>query len=334
MATQHYRFCLDNRRPTRLIYCPQCRKRTFKRYLDTETDAFLPEQVGRCNRESNCAYHYTPKQFFADNPTVKMAESKQCTYPSFTAQEIVQDSFSTIPLPIFEKSKSHYNANNFVAYLKNLFHDDWAAQLIEQFHIGTSKHWQGATVFWQVDSLGNIRTGKIMLYDVVTGKRRKDDDGTQYINWAHTALKTPNFNLQQCLFGEHQLLNQPMDKTIAIVESEKTAILMSALLPQYIWLATGGLHNLKAERCQVLAKRRVILFPDLNAFEKWKAKEAELKQIGCSVITSDLLERHATTTDKTEGYDLADYFIKRDAKVGWALSDTEGYPLFWNTNFI
>jgi hypothetical protein len=328
--TRDYRFHLDNRRPSRLFSCPQCGKCTFKRYVDAETDDFVAELVGRCNRESNCGYHLSPKQHFETHP---MLEVGKALYRVFPTSNIIADTFSTIPLPIFEQSKSHYNANNFVTYLKNLFHDDWAAQLIEQFHIGTSKHWQGATVFWQVDSLGNIRTGKIMLYDVVTGKRRKDDDGKKYINWAHTALKTPNFNLQQCLFGEHQLLNQPMDKTIAMVESEKTAILMSALLPQYIWLATGGLHNLKAERCQVLAKRKIILFPDLNAFEKWKAKEYALQSIGCKVITSDLLERLATN-EKSEGYDLADYFIKRDPKVGWALSDTEGYPLFWNTNFI
>lgn len=335
MSVQQYRFCLDNRRPTKLIYCPQCRKRAFKRYLDTEADTFLPEQVGRCNRESNCGYHYTPKQFFTDNPTAKVGDviSKPLltTYPNSNNDA---DIFSTIPLSIFEKSKRYFAHNNFVSYLKNLFHDDLAHQLVERFQIGTSKHFQGATVFWQVDVLGNIRTGKIMLYDVVTGKRRKDDNGNKYINWAHTVLKSPNFNLQQCLFGEHQLRNQPTDTTVAIVESEKTAILMSALLPQYIWLATGGLHNLKAERCKILAKRNIILFPDLNAFDKWKAKESELLSIGCKVTTSDLLERLATPNDKSEGYDLADYFIKRDAKVGWALSDTEGYPLFWNTHFI
>ena len=103
---------------------------------------------------------------------------------------------------------------------------------------------------------------------------------------------------------------------------------MTAILPEYIWLATGGLNNLKVEKCKALVKRKIILFPDLNAFDKWKVKEAELSAIGCQVTTSDLLERHATPTDKVEGYDLADYFIKRDSSSGWALN-TDGYPLFW-----
>ena len=31
----------------------------------------------------------------------------------------------------------------------------------------------GATIFWQKDDTGNIRTGKIMAYDASTGKRLK-----------------------------------------------------------------------------------------------------------------------------------------------------------------
>lgn len=325
-----YRFQLDNRRPTKSFHCPQCGKREFKRYMDNETGNYMSEHVGICNRLYNCGYHYTPKQFFANNPNAKMLEVGKPLYRVFPTSNMVSNTFSTIPLSIFEKSQSHYESNNFVLYLKSLFHYDVMMQLVKQFHIGTSKYWNNATVFWQIDILGNVRAGKIMLYDGVTGKRRKDYDGKKYINWAHTALKLPNYNLVQSLFGEHQLRNEPIDKTIAIVESEKTAVLMTVLLPQYVWLATGGLHNLKAENTSILRGRKVILFPDLNAFDKWKVKETELLRIGCSVTTSDLLERLATPNDKSEGYDLADYFIKRNTQVGWALSDTEGYPLFWD----
>ncbi len=324
-----FRFYLDNRRPSRLFPCPQCGKRTFKRYVDAETDNYLPELVGRCNRESNCGYHLSPKQHFEANP---MLEVGKALYKGFPTSNIFSDTFSTIPLSIVEKSRSHYEANHFVEFLKNLFHDDWAMQLVKRFRIGTSKHWQGATVFWQIDDLGNVRTGKIMLYNPLTGKRVKAE-GKVFINFVHTVLRITDFNLQQCLFGLHQLRDTPMGKTIAIVESEKTTILMTAILPNYVWLATGGLHNLNAERCKILRGRKVILFPDLNAFEKWQVKEAELKQMGCQITTSDLLERHATPTDKTEGYDLADYFIKRDEKANWAM-DTEGYPIFWNTDLL
>jgi hypothetical protein len=60
----------------------------------------------------------------------------------------------------------------------------------------------------------------------------------------HKAFKEPEFNLSQCLFGR---ITEDYQKTIAIVESEKTAIVMSILLPHYIWLATGSKGNFKFE---------------------------------------------------------------------------------------
>jgi hypothetical protein len=46
--------------------CPHCgRKRCFTLYVDEDGDP-LHESVGRCDHESSCGYHYTPKQHFAD----------------------------------------------------------------------------------------------------------------------------------------------------------------------------------------------------------------------------------------------------------------------------
>lgn len=48
--------------------CPACNsKRSFTRYVN-ENGEYLGECVGRCNRESKCGYHLTPKQFFTNNP--------------------------------------------------------------------------------------------------------------------------------------------------------------------------------------------------------------------------------------------------------------------------
>ena len=38
-------------------------------YIDTENNnQYLSERVGKCNRLDKCGYHYTPKQYFTDNP--------------------------------------------------------------------------------------------------------------------------------------------------------------------------------------------------------------------------------------------------------------------------
>ena len=42
---------------------------TFTRYIDTENNnQYINDNVGKCNRLDKCGYHYTPKQYFADNP--------------------------------------------------------------------------------------------------------------------------------------------------------------------------------------------------------------------------------------------------------------------------
>ncbi len=44
--------------------CPKCgRKHSFTRYIDTETNIYIDEKVGICNRAINCGYHYSPKKF-------------------------------------------------------------------------------------------------------------------------------------------------------------------------------------------------------------------------------------------------------------------------------
>ena len=49
--------------------CPACNsKGVFVRYQN-ERGEYVSFDVGRCNRESKCGYHYKPKQYFADNPT-------------------------------------------------------------------------------------------------------------------------------------------------------------------------------------------------------------------------------------------------------------------------
>jgi hypothetical protein len=214
---------------------------------------------------------------------------------------------SFIPVEVFKASLKAQETNHFVQFLINLFGVEIASLLVSRYFIATSKYWNGATVFWQIDIQGKVRTGKIMLYSPTTGKRVKEP--YNYITWVHTALKRPEFELRQCLVGEHLLIDKT--KPIAIVESEKTAIIASIYLPQFIWLAAGSKDGLNAEKCSVLKGRTVILFPDLNGFEKWNNKAKELSHLAAFTV-SDLLERKATESERKQGLDLADYLSRFD----------------------
>jgi hypothetical protein len=217
---------------------------------------------------------------------------------------------SFIPFEVFKASLKAHEANHFAQFLINLFGVEVASQLVSRYFIATSKHWNGATVFWQIDTQGKVRTGKIMLYSPTTGKRIKEP--FNYINWAHKALKQSDFELRQCLFGEHLLIDKT--KPVAIVESEKTAVIASVYLPQFIWVAVGSLTNLNAEKCSILKGRTVTLFPDLNGFEKWSSKAKELSHLA-NFFVSELLERKATEAERKLGFDLADFLINFDYKL-------------------
>ena len=60
-----YRFTLD--KSSKKFICPSCKKKTFVRYIENETKQFIRSDVGRCDREINCGFHYSPKAFFKDN---------------------------------------------------------------------------------------------------------------------------------------------------------------------------------------------------------------------------------------------------------------------------
>lgn len=301
--------------------CPSCQQhKVFSLYINTETGEHLNETVGRCNRESSCSYHYTPKQYFEENNILfdkPQQHRQQRAVQQGGTPQLPPKPISLISVEVFKASLQRHESNNFVKYLIELFGVEVTKALIKKYFIGTSKHWNGATVFWQIDKDYQVRTGKIMLNSPTTGKRVKEP--FNHINWVHTALKLPDFELKQCFFGEH-LLNDN-NKPLAIVESEKTAIVASVYLPDFIWLAAGGISNLTADKCKVLFGRRVYLYPDLSkpkpnelsTFEKWSNKAKELSHITTFVV-SDLLERHASDEERKEGLDLENYLIRFNYK--------------------
>lgn len=123
----------------------------------------------------------------------------------------------------------------------------------------------------------------------------------------HKVIKQPEFELRQCLFGAHLLRDKT--KPIAVAESEKTAVIASVYLPQFIWVAVGSLTNLNAEKCSILKGRTVVLFPDLNGFDKWSSKAKELSHLATFKV-SDLLERKATEDERKQALDLVDYLAR------------------------
>lgn len=294
--------------------CPACgAKESFSLYISGETNELINSKVGKCNRESKCGYHYTPKQFYLDNPELNETTKQVCDLhysKPFVAKQQISLPVGTIPFSYVERSASYQC--NFVRFLCEFLTTEQISSIGDKYAIGATKNKE--IIYWQIDIKGKVRTGKIMQYDPLTGKRMKHESGA--IDWVHNKLKKSgtlpeDYNLQQCFFGEHLLGLHP-EAVVCIVESEKSALISAAIFPEQVWLATGGIGNLAIEKCQVLKNRNIILYPDLNGYNKWLDKAIEIKkQCGCNISVSTLLEDIATPEAKAQGLDVADFIIKQ-----------------------
>ena len=288
--------------------CPNChRQRCFSKYIDTEKQIQFPEYVGRCDHEQKCGYHFTPRDYFEQNPAEKEKFSDS-TFRSYAPVKVVQPvTTSYIDLDIVNQSLRGYPANKLFQFLSAQFGGAETLKLMKKYKVGTSKYWDGATVFWQTDNQCRVRTGKIMLYNSETGKRIKEP--YNHVTWAHSVLHKGDYNLKQCFFGEH-LLSENKNRPVALVESEKTALIASYYLPQFLWIASGGKNGcFNANSLFVLAGRSAVLFPDLGATNYWRSKIELMKSCGIEVQMFDYLESNASESERKEGYDIADYLL-------------------------
>jgi hypothetical protein len=214
---------------------------------------------------------------------------------------------SFIDHDVFERSITYQN--HFISFLNGRFGIEITKQIVTKYSIGDSSYWQGATVFPQIDIDGKIRTGKIMLYNPKTGNRVKDSL-RNYIFWIHKVLKIEDFSLNQCFFAEHLLRGN--DKPVMIVESEKTAIIASLYLPQYVWIACGGKDGLAVGKCQVLKGRTVTFYPDVNSLDHWRKEQAKLSALIPEINfapVSALLENNPPEEARKGSWDIADYLL-------------------------
>ena len=219
-----------------------------------------------------------------------------------------------IPHEFCERSLSYHS--NFVRFLcsildKETLESPTIERLMQDYYLGATK--DKSVIFWQIDSRNNIRTGKVMQYDAGSGHRIKNGNG---IDWIHSIMKKKgllpdNFQMVQCLFGEHLLTRYP-DRAVAVTESEKSALIGSAVFPSMIWLAVGGISNFTADRLKPLAGRKIIAFPDTDTngetFSKWKTIADSIPF--AEITVSNLLEEHATPQQKENKIDIADWLIE------------------------
>ncbi len=281
-----YKYSLD--KSSKKFICPACGKRRFVKYIENETNEYLEDGSGRCDRESSCGYSKSP--------------NKNSVISEFVIPIIIRKA-STIQSDYLKLCNKNFNKNNLIQFLENYFTEEEILSVIQKYKLGTSKHWNGSTIFWQINPQNEIMAGKVILYDIETGKRIKEPHN--HIQWVHKLLKLKNFELHQCLFGLH-LINESNKKGIAIIESEKTAIIMSLFLPHYIWMATGGKGNFNKKMLLPIKDYTALAYPDKSELNNWNKVALELQKEGFKINCSRFIE------DKNvpDGTDLADIYLE------------------------
>ena len=330
-------------------HCPECNQKTFVRYIDTETGDYLPEEYGRCDRESNCSYHLNPYLDGYAKAIQEQEKGNRSEFPNNWKPKRKKAIPQPTPEPVFfdfETFKQtlqpeRYEKNTFI---QNLFYRvqfpfevDEVTKVIQLYRLGTvaNGYRAGANTFPFIDIKGNVRAVQVKQFD-----EQNHTTGTDFLHSIiekhHTRNNKPlpewleAYTKQDkrisCLFGEH-LLSKYHSNPVALVEAPKTAVYGTLYfgLPEtpesLIWLAVYNKSSFSFDKLKVLQGRFVYVFPDLskdgNTFKEWetKAKEYESRLPGTRFIFSDLLEQLAPERDKSEGNDLADYLIKQDWRL-------------------
>lgn len=311
--------------------CPHCGAYKFTYYIDRDTGKPLADHVGRCERINSCGYHYPPREYFRNLNSKNKIEMKE--------EQLAKEITSVVKEERVDRrypKSTDYANNALFCFLVTVFGKQKVLVAFQKYDVRTSMLFRkndkygAAFIMRAIDSL--IRQVKEMAYDPNTGKRVKEGQDVFLLDYYNRCYKidTSNFRIcsagknlmkdydfknKLCFFGEH-LLAGGVNKPIAIVESEKTAIICDICMPDYIWLATGGKNGCKwttEEVFQVLkdANQPITLFPDLNATEDWIAKAEKLLAAGLDVSIYDLEEQEGITEeDKAKGLDIGDYLIR------------------------
>jgi len=305
---------------TKKYVCPWCQggsgskrnAKTFRRYVDSHNNNdYLHEKVGRCDRQENCSQqNYSPSDYFKDGGDVPEGN------PDFVPKAVKPVATSYIKSSYARSTMAGgaFRNSDFYTYIKSISDTEIADSTFKKYGLGAAQcYGEACVIFWQVDKEKKIRTGKVMAYNPETGKRIKDE-GRPQINWIHALNKIDGveFNLKQCYFGEHLLANTT--KNVGVVESEKTAVVCSIFYPDIVWIATGGLSNIRQDKCQCLRGKNVLFFPDLGCLDTWRLKVDNIRGLKSSTVV-DSFEKNAEEFEIASGYDLEDYIKTRNVEL-------------------
>jgi len=209
-----------------------------------------------------------------------------------------------------QKTLCCYERNNLYGFLTDLLGKGTVAKMLNKYTIGTAKRWPGANVFWYQDGSRRPIDARITCFDRESGK----PSGDKPSEWLTEAIEQEqNPDRHTLLFYGLHLVTEMPDSPIAIVEDEKSAIVCSHFLPQYIWLSASSLDACVWEKTdlQFIVNRQVVIFPSLCSYSQWKQISFLIAGKGIRSVVSDYIEHHANELERADGLGIADFLLKK-----------------------
>lgn len=215
-----------------------------------------------------------------------------------------------LPMKRIESSARIADRSNLFHYLSNRFpsHVEAIRNVFWDYRVGCSQYYNlngcsACSTFPMIDEYGNCHRLKIIPFPLDSHHRIKSHDKRRDIT------QRCGKGTRLTYFGSHLLSKYP-NKPLAVVESEKTAIVGQIFFDQFLWIATGGKGNLKPHHASFMKGRILNLFPDVdglvddNKGVSWVKRADELRADGHTVLIADSLLRQCDPNGKDDICDI------------------------------
>ena len=224
-----------------------------------------------------------------------------------------------------------------------------------RYRLGCSKN--GGVIFWEIDDQQRVHTGKIMYYQsdchrdkshnptwvhtLMNSQLPANYELQHCLFGLHLISNTDPSDLSDNKFSNSLILDSnksvssvqsvvkknnsfnscnslsKKSSVVCIVESEKTAVIMSALRSECLWMSCGGLQMFKPELLAPLVNHKVVLFPDTDetgeAYNQWLTVLQQAQRqyaFKYPLRISRLLEDKASPEQKQRKIDLVDFLFE------------------------
>jgi hypothetical protein len=318
-----YKYTLTNRRRSDCPFCGKDGK--YGAFMNTKTGELASIEFGMC---SSCRESKRPPDNYVQRDSNYVEENKLAYFEADTLK------FNTINQFYMPK---YYVQNNFIEGLEQKFGEDRVKRVVDLYKLGRFD--DSGIVFPYLYTDTHICTAKIMFYD--DNLNRVKEGKKQYPRYLHNLCYQTDgywcydfrdfdidengdevlipFKLKLCLFGHNQIVNDKQ-KTICLVESEKTAVIMSIVFPEFIWVASGGKTLIQDYKFLFFTRRKCLVFADMsendNVYDYWLEKLTEYsRKYGYDFefidYYSEFLENDETIINycKGKGFDIADFVL-------------------------